>query len=299
MRKTIGIKVDVDTFRGMREGVPSLIALFDRYGIKASFFVPMGKDHTGRTVKRVLRRGFLEKAGRVGVVDTYGVRTLLYGLLLPGPEIAVKNRSLLVRIKEDGHEVGIHGLDHVFWHDNIRNLSRERTIEELDRAVTVYRDVFREEPRAFAAPGWNISTFALEHLKKSGFFYTSNARGRFPFYPKLEGRVFPLLEIPSTLPTLDEMVGMKGTDPEELARYFLSLLGNGLEILTVHTELEGRKWGLFLENLVRGALDKGYTFSRLADIAEMLEKDATPPPVAKVMFGEIEGRAGQVCLQAG
>ena len=297
MKKTIGIKVDVDTFRGMREGVPSLIALFDRYGVKASFFVPMGKDHTGRTVKRVLRRGFLKKAGRVGVVDTYGIRTLLYGLLLPGPEIAGKNRSLLVRIKENGHEVGIHGLDHVFWHDNIRNLSQKRTIRELDRAVAVYRELLGEKPQAFAAPGWNISTFALEYLEKAGFFYTSNARGRFPFYPKLEERVFSLLEIPSTLPTLDEMVGVKGIEPAELARHFLSLLGNGLEILTVHTELEGGKWSLFLDMFVRGALDKGYSFSRLADIAEMVEK-AKSPQTAKVMFGEIEGRAGQVCLQA-
>ncbi len=296
MKKTIGIKVDVDTFWGMREGVPSLIALFGRTGVSASFFVPMGRDHTGRTVKRVFRKGFLRKAGRVGVVEAYGIRTLLYGLVLPGPQIARSHRSLLARIKEEGHELGIHGLDHVFWHDKIRALSVERTARELDRAVTEYRELVGEMPRAFAAPGWNISAFAVEYMERARFLYTSNVRGRFPFYPEIEGRQFALLEIPSTLPTLDEVVGRKGTEPKELAQYFLSRLGENLEILTVHTELEGRRWGLFLETFITGALERGYVFSRLSDIAQTVISERSARP-GRIDFGEIEGRAGEVCLQ--
>ena len=60
--KTIGIAVHVDTYEGMKKGVPVLLALFQKYGIKASFFVPMGKDHTGWTVKRIFKRkGFLKE----------------------------------------------------------------------------------------------------------------------------------------------------------------------------------------------------------------------------------------------
>ena len=85
----------MDTHEGMKRGVPALLALFQKYDINASFFVPMGKDHTGWTAKRVFtRKGFLKKAGRVGVVSTYGVKTLMYGLLLPGPQIAKKNVGL-------------------------------------------------------------------------------------------------------------------------------------------------------------------------------------------------------------
>lgn len=86
--KTIGIKVDVDTSEGMKHGVRCSTALFKKHHIKASFCA-MGKDHTGRTVKRVFtRKGFLKKAGRVGVISTYRIKTLLYGIVLPGPEIA-------------------------------------------------------------------------------------------------------------------------------------------------------------------------------------------------------------------
>ncbi|NLW36316.1 MAG: 4-deoxy-4-formamido-L-arabinose-phosphoundecaprenol deformylase, partial [Syntrophorhabdus aromaticivorans] len=78
--KTIGLKVDVDTYDGTRKGVPVLLSLLKKHGIRASFFVPMGKDHTGWTAKRVFtRKGFLKKAGRVGVLETYGLKTLMYG----------------------------------------------------------------------------------------------------------------------------------------------------------------------------------------------------------------------------
>jgi undecaprenyl phosphate-alpha-L-ara4FN deformylase len=53
MTKTIAIKVDVDTHEGMRHGVPVLLSLFKKYGVQGSFFVPMGKDDTGWTAKRV------------------------------------------------------------------------------------------------------------------------------------------------------------------------------------------------------------------------------------------------------
>ena len=143
VEKTIGIAVHVDTHEGMKKGVPALLALFQKYGIKASFFVPMGKDHTGWTVKRVFtRKGFLKKAGTGRVwAEAVSKKTLMYGLLLPGPQIAKKNRELLQRITEEGHELGIHGYDHVYWHDHIKGFDRKRTEEEVGKLLKVYREL--------------------------------------------------------------------------------------------------------------------------------------------------------------
>jgi undecaprenyl phosphate-alpha-L-ara4FN deformylase len=296
MKRTIGIKVDVDTFRGMKEGVPVLLDLFGRHDVRASFFVPMGKDHTGRTVKRVFRKGFLKKAGRVGVVDTYGLKTLMFGLVLPGPEIARPNKALLARVRNEGHELGIHGLDHVFWHDHVRYLSRERTEAELDRALGIYSETVSEDPRSFAAPGWMVNVHALQYFEEKSFVYTSNTRGTFPFFPCLNGRLFNILEIPSTLPTLDEAVGRAGTDQESLATHFLSKLTEGFNILTVHTELEGRRWTGFLERFIVAVKARGYRFERLIDVAGHVL--AHPPiPVCTINFGLVEGRTGEVCCQ--
>jgi undecaprenyl phosphate-alpha-L-ara4FN deformylase len=296
MKKIISIKVDVDTFEGMRKGVPALVQLFKSYNIAASFFVPMGKDNTGRTVKRVFRKGFLQKASRVGVVETYGIRTLMYGLVLPGPEIALRNASLLRSVKEGGHEVGIHGLDHVFWHDRIKTLSEEKTKRIIDKAVHTYQEIFAELPRSFAAPGWVTNAHALAYFKKLGFLYTSNTRGFHPFFPVLDGKRFDLPELPSTLPTLDEMVGLAGSDAGRLSDYFVGCLTEGLNILSVHTELEGKKWRPFLGAFIRKSIERGYSYLRLIDVARSFG-DSEPFPACRIVFGHVEGRAGEVCLQ--
>jgi undecaprenyl phosphate-alpha-L-ara4FN deformylase len=296
MKKTIGIKVDVDTFQGLKEGVPRLTGLFSDLKIRASFFVPMGKDHTGRTVKRVFRRGFLSKAGRVGVVDTYGVMTLLYGILLPGPEIALRNRHVLEGLCRAGHEVGIHGLDHVFWHDKIRVLPETRTTAEIGKAAAVYRDIFGRPPRSFAAPGWMINAHGLRCFAEQGYLYTSNTRGTTPYFPAMGGERFDILEIPSTLPTLDEVVGLAAGDAEGLAAYFVERLTNGLNVLSVHTELEGRRWTGFLRLFIEKALEAGFHFVTLEEVAAFY-KQLPGVPSCLVVYHPVEGRAGDVSCQ--
>ena len=297
MNRVIALKVDVDTYAGMQHGVPRLAALFGTHGVRASFFVPMGKDHTGRTVKRVFtRRGFLSKAGRVGVVSTYGIKTLLYGLLLPGPEIALGNAEMLRRLAHEGHEVGIHGLDHVYWHDRARHLDRTRTEKILSRAVETYAKILGEQPLSFAAPGWAINSHALAFFEKHRFIYSSDTRGHSPFYPRIDGRSFTVLQLPTTLPTVDEMVGLEADNEQWMARYFLSQLTDGLNVLTVHAELEGKRWSGFLGGFITGALNAGYRVQRLIDIASAL-REPSAIPTCDITYGLVRGRAGEVALQ--
>jgi peptidoglycan/xylan/chitin deacetylase (PgdA/CDA1 family) len=297
MKKTIGLKVDVDTYAGMKKGVPALLAIFRKYSVSASFFVPMGKDHTGRTVKRVFtRKGFLKKAGRVGVISTYGIKTLMYGLVLPGPEIAKGNRHLLRQITEEGHELGIHGHDHVRWHDSIKYFDKEKTGEEINRLLRVYEEVVGKKASSFAAPGWMINPHALKYFRENGLVYSSDTRGSSPFFPVMGGEEIRILQIPTTLPTLDEVIGVAGTDAASLNDYYMHCLTGGLNILTVHTELEGRKWSPFLEAFIQNAIQSGYTFRRLIDIAR--EYIISPnTPVCRIEYGTVAGRAGEVCCQ--
>ena len=297
MTRIIGLKVDVDTCEGMKRGVPKLAALFKKHGVRASFFVPMGKDHTGWTAKRVFtRRGFMSKASRVGVVSTYGVKTLMYGLLLPGPNIALKNAPLLRSLAEEGHEVGIHGLDHVYWHDHIKGMSGDNTRNILTEAVSTYRRIMGSDPHSFAAPGWMINQHALAFFEENGFTYSSDVRGKTIFLPKLAGRTFKLPQVPTTLPTLDEAVGLKGSDQESLARFFVSSLTDGINILTVHAELEGKNWAGFLESVLTETKARGFRYERLDEIVAAVQTEG-PLPVHEIGFGFVEGRAGEVALE--
>src|SRR5256714_14673775 len=103
----LALKVDVDTYRGTRRGVPRLVELLKCHGAGATFLFSLGPDHTGRAIRRVFRPGFMKKVSRTSVVEHYGVRTLLYGTLLPGPDIGRRRADELRAIPDAGFEVGI------------------------------------------------------------------------------------------------------------------------------------------------------------------------------------------------
>src|SRR3954464_8260098 len=83
----LALKIDVDTYRGTRHGVPHLVEMLKERQAGATFLFSLGPDHTGRAITRVFRHGFLGKVRRTSVVSHYGIKTLLYGTLLPGPDI--------------------------------------------------------------------------------------------------------------------------------------------------------------------------------------------------------------------
>src|SRR5205823_3496376 len=115
----VALKIDVDTYRGTRESVPRLADLLGRLGVPATFLFSLGPDHTGRAIRRVFRRGFLGKVKRTSVVGHYGLKTLLYGVLLPGPHIGRRCSGALQDIARRGFEVGVHCFDHVRWQGGV------------------------------------------------------------------------------------------------------------------------------------------------------------------------------------
>jgi len=108
----VALKIDVDTDRGTREGVPNLVSDCKEYGVPACFLFSLGPDQTGRAITRIFRPGFFKKVSRTSVVSMYGVRTLLNGTLLPAPHIGRKNERILRAVRDLGYEVGIHTYNH-------------------------------------------------------------------------------------------------------------------------------------------------------------------------------------------
>src|ERR1700758_585132 len=115
----IALKVDVDTYRGTREGALRLPELLARLGVRAPFLFSLGPDHTGRAIRRAFRPGFIGKVKRTSVLEHYGLKTLLYGVVLPGPHIGRRARTHLQDIARRGFEVGVHTWDHVRWQDHV------------------------------------------------------------------------------------------------------------------------------------------------------------------------------------
>lgn len=280
------------THAGMRDGVPALRRLFDDLGIRGSFFVSLGPDHSGRAIRRIFRPGFLDKMLRTNAVGTYGWKTLLYGTLLPGPQIARSFPETMRALVRDGHEVGMHGYDHVYWQDQLPKLSSAAVSAELERARAAFTEILGAPPKAFGAPGWQCTPVSFACEDAAGLAYHSDTRGAAPFVPEMDGQRFHTMDIPTTLPTLDEVFGREGTTAAELTAFYTQQLQLGLNVYTAHAEMEGIRQLPILRDFLSGLRGR-VTHLRLIDVAERL----ATAPVARVVPGPIAGRAGTVAWQ--
>lgn len=296
----LAIKIDVDTERGTRLGIPGLLDLLGKYDIAATFLFSLGPDNTGRAIRRIFRPGFLKKVSRTSVVEIYGWRTLLNGILWPGPHIGKRHGAIMRQVRDKGHEVGIHCYDHIYWQDGLATMTMRQVRDELNRARDVFRDVFQDEAITAGAAGWQANSYSLQAYDEAGFLYGSDCRGQTPFFPKTKDQIFQTLQIPTTLPTLDELLGRPEYPLENLVDHYISLLQpHKLNVLTIHTELEGMLYKDWFEGVIKACKAKGVQFVLLANVARRLLKDRTNIPVCDLIQGEIDGRSGTLALQAG
>lgn len=290
----IALKVDVDTYAGTRDGVPRLLEILDSFGIKATFYFSMGPDNSGKTIRRIFRKGFLAKQLRTGAPSAFGLKTLLYGTLLPAPMIAASFPDILRRTGQQGHETGVHCWDHVEWHDHLPVMLKETAAMELRRACSLFEEIFGRRPRTTAAPGWTVTSASLEIQDDMGLAFCSDARGNGPFFPVLDGRRFATLQIPTTWPTMDEILGKNGITTENVNGHYLSLVRPGLNVHTIHAEMEGKATVTPFIDLLERLRGLGARFITLTEASAEFALNA---PDHKIYMGEIHGRAGKVAVQ--
>ncbi|MDH2918408.1 MAG: polysaccharide deacetylase family protein [Sideroxydans sp.] len=296
--KKIALKIDVDTYRGTRVGVPRLVETLQRHQAGATFFFSLGKDHTGRAIKRVFRPGFLGKVSRTSVLEHYGIKTLLYGTLLPAPDIGKKCADILRSVREAGFETGIHCYDHIRWQDYVVDKDEAWTRHELDLAVARYSEIFGDAPHAHAAAGWQMNRHGLRYMQHLGFAYSSDTRGTHPFIPTCNAEIIAVPQLPTTLPTLDELMNQEGMTLDKLAEHLLQLTATESatgHVYTLHAELEGQKWMPIFEQLLAGWQAQGYELVAMQDYLASL--DAASLPRCEVKMQELAGRVGTLATQ--
>jgi peptidoglycan/xylan/chitin deacetylase (PgdA/CDA1 family) len=299
----LALKIDVDTFVGTQLGVPTLLDICQRQGAQASFLFSLGPDHTGRALRRVFRPGFLAKVSRTSVVEHYGLKTLLYGVLLPGPDIGRRCAPLMRTVAKAGYEVGVHTWDHILWQDFVMTRDRLWTERLMRLALNRHAEIFGVPPRVHCAAGWQMNAHAFALLETLGFTHASDTRGLAPYRPLLQGRPSRCVELPTTLPTLDELIGRPELAHTTPVAHLLSLTAPGGagatlrdHVYTLHAELEGRKLATEFEQLLVGWKAQGYRLTSLGEYHASL--DPGQLPAREVVYGSIAGRSGLLALES-
>jgi undecaprenyl phosphate-alpha-L-ara4FN deformylase len=325
----VGLRVDVDTLRGTRLGVPNLVELLGRHHIRASFFFSVGPDNMGRHLWRLLRPAFLAKMLRTRAASLYGWDILFRGTLWPGPVIGEKCPEPIRAAAATGHEIGLHAWDHHRWQSRVSKLDAAAMEADIRKGFDLMSRLLGTTPDCFAAPAWRMPPEALEALERFPLRYSSGCRGSSIFRPligdnrgttasprrrelrlgrgpmdeKSKGRVAAAdkversghPQVPVTLPTYDETIG-PNCPPEAWNDHLLGMIQpDRLNVLTIHAEAEGISClGLFEEFLLK-ASSRGITFEALGDLLSRAGK----VPDGAMGKAVIAGRVGWVSVQEG
>lgn len=290
----IGLRIDVDTLRGTKYGVPNLCRLLADHGTRGSFFFSVGPDNMGRNLWRLIRPGFFLKMVRTRAASLYGWDILIRGTFWPGPVIGRRLASVIRSVSEKAHEVGLHAWDHHQWQTKIDRMTGKAIHRSIDLGMTLLKEVIGHAPVGSAAPAWRCNDLVLLNKMQFPFTYNSDCRGYGIFYPVVRGKVIPQPQIPATLPTYDEVIGRNGISEKTYNEFLISLLTpKGLNVLTIHAEAEGiiclELFGRFLQ-MVRSM------GGSLVPLGELL-MDARDIQPGVMVPREIPGREGWVSCQ--
>ena len=163
---------------------------------------------------------------------------------------------------------------------------------------TEFTEIFGQPPTVHGSAGWQMNDHAYALEAELGFTYASDGRGGAPFQPvDAAGRDMGVPQIPTTLPTLDEIIGLDGWHAGNVHEHLLSLTATPPahgHVYTLHSELEGMKLLETFDRLLSGWKQQGYRLVSCAELNAVLDRSALPR--RRPVMGEIPGRSGLVAV---
>jgi peptidoglycan/xylan/chitin deacetylase (PgdA/CDA1 family) len=262
----VGLRISVATAYGAVQAVPRLLETLARHGATATFYFNLGPDRRHR--------------------------------LLPGRGVGARAATALAAARAAGCEVGLYGWDAARWPNRMHPGAAPWIEAALHRACEAFERLAGEPPRTHAAPGWQTDRHALRLTQRLGFHYASDTRGRFPFMPVCGAELTLCPQLPTTLPTLHELVDGGDASLEAAHAPVLEATARNdgaPDVFALRAELGATVLAAALERLLEGWRARGCEVVTLRRLFESLEPARLPRHA--VALHELAGRAGTCAVQ--
>lgn len=291
----LALKIDVDTLRGAQLGVPALIDLLQRHGAHATFLFALGPDQTGRSLRH---RAAAAGRGRVRPIERYGLAGLFHGTLLPAPLVGLKAEAAIRRAAGAGFEVGLRSWNRHAWVSQLHEADAEWTCEQMRHAHDRFVQIFGTAPRVHGACDWQMNRHAFRLTQRLGFDYCTDTRGSRPFVPVIDAEIVACPQIPTTLPTFDELLSDPQTTRDDVDARMLDAIRLPApegHVLTVNADGEGLALLPAFERLLTHLCSQG---KRILSLAEYIAAaGASDLPRHRVDAGALPGHPMPLTLQ--
>jgi undecaprenyl phosphate-alpha-L-ara4FN deformylase len=294
----LAIKVDVDGLRAARVGALRLADILETLAVGATFLFSVGPDRSGRYPRRLFQRGMPGRLWRTLAIRNQGLGAALYGTVLPAPDLAERAAAAMRTVRERGFDIGVRAFDHAAWRVKAARASAQWTGQQMTLARSRYESALGEAPLSHAAPGWQMNRDAYRMTQRLGYAYSSDTRGTHPFIPVYQAEVISCPQVPTTLPTMDELIAARDADRNNVVARLLELTRDGGargHVYSANAAFEGLKLQTEFEQLLREWRKQGYEIMSLADYMSSL--DGGELPYHEVVSGTVPGRPGTVALQ--
>lgn len=284
----LGLRIEVATLHGTRKAVPRLAAALTEAHAGATFLFSLGPDYTGRA---------LGSLPRVPRLKCYGLASLLSGTLLPSADIGSRGAEEMRSVRAEGFEAGILAYDRVRWLKRVAGAGEAWTAAVMRHARERYEEIFGTPALTHGAPGWRMNRYAFRYTQRLGFQHCSDTRGTGPFIPIVRGEIVACPQLPTTLPTLDELLA-EGVTPDEAVGRLLDASRDPTptgHVYALRAEVEGTVFAPALRALLAGWHALGYQVVSLRDYAAGLNLSRLPRRIVAEEF--FAGTRGTVAVQ--
>jgi peptidoglycan/xylan/chitin deacetylase (PgdA/CDA1 family) len=232
LNRRFAVRVDIDTVKGLVDGVPVLLDILEESGVRATFFASVGTDTTARAFFDSPR---LKRHRAINPVKKYGSGELIGSLV--GLNFQSHGTEFR-KIDEKGHEIQLHCFNHLDWIRKIENVNKADAISLIEKGVTGFEEIFGRRPTAFASPAFKVTEAVLDAEEELGFDYASDYHRDGDCIPFDGGR--RVLQIPVNAPLIEDLVAGGAGDDSIISSMAQIIVKNTLTVIYLHPSYEPR-----------------------------------------------------------